>query len=222
MRRFSYLVAALSAIPAFSHDVITTNLTWNNEISRLVYRHCASCHHPGGSAMSLLTYEDARPWAKAIRNEVLKRRMPPFDAVKGVGEFRDDPSLSPPEMDLVVSWVEGGAPEGDPSAPPPKPVWRETRALPPSKARGLRVSHSLVLARPITLYGIVPEGALEVTACLPDQTVRRLIWIRDFRPRWNRAYVFRAPLPLPKGTRIMVYSASGAAAQLLTTRPPAP
>ena len=64
--------------------------------------------------MPLLTYEQARPWAKAIRDEVLNRRMPPWDAVKGVGQFRDDPSLTQPEMDLLVSWVEGGAPEGNP------------------------------------------------------------------------------------------------------------
>src|SRR5260370_42137389 len=87
----------LAAVRAPAHDPITTNLTWSKEISRVVYQHCAACHRPGGSAFSLMTYEDARPWAKAIRDEVLNRRMPPWDAVKGVGEFRDDPSLSLPE-----------------------------------------------------------------------------------------------------------------------------
>ena len=82
--------------------------------------------------MSLLTYEEARPWAKAIRDEVLNRRMPPWDPVKGVGQFRDDPSLSQPEMDLLVSWVEGGAPEGNPiylpAAAPSKEAADRTRA----------------------------------------------------------------------------------------------
>ncbi len=108
------LSVALFLPLAFAHDPITTNLTWSKEISRLVYRHCAGCHRPEGRAMALLTYEQARPWAKAIRDEVLNRRMPPWDAVKGVGQFRDDPSLSQSEMDLLVSWVEGGAPEGNP------------------------------------------------------------------------------------------------------------
>ena len=75
--------------------------------------------------MPLTTYADARPWAKAIRDEVLNRRMPPWDAVKGVGEFRDDPSLSQPEMDLFVNWVEGGAPEGDEIYLPPERRFEE-------------------------------------------------------------------------------------------------
>ena len=73
-----------------AHDLITTPLTWSKEISRVVYQHCAGCHREAGSAFPLITYQDARPWAKAIRDEVLNRRMPPWDAVKGVGEFRGD------------------------------------------------------------------------------------------------------------------------------------
>jgi len=78
------LSGALLLSSAWAHDPITTNLTWSKEISRLIYQHCASCHRPDGRAMSLLTYEEARPWAKAIRDEVLNRRMPPWDPVKGV------------------------------------------------------------------------------------------------------------------------------------------
>ena len=73
-----------------AHDVISTKLTWSREVSRIIYKRCASCHHEGGSAFSLMTYEEARPWAKAIKEEVLERRMPPFGAVKGFGDFRDD------------------------------------------------------------------------------------------------------------------------------------
>ncbi|MGA2594944.1 MAG: cytochrome c, partial [Bryobacteraceae bacterium] len=104
----------LSLLPlAFAHDVISTKLLWTQEISRIVYQRCANCHREGGSAMSLMTYEEARPWAKAIRDEVISRRMPPWGAVKGVGEFRGDPSLSQIEIDMIVNWVEGGAPKGD-------------------------------------------------------------------------------------------------------------
>ena len=103
----------LAAPAASAHDTITTKLLWTQEISRIVNRHCVSCHREGGAAMSLATYEDARPWAKAIRDEVLARRMPPWGAVKGVGEFRGDPSLSQIEIDMIVNWVEGGAPKGD-------------------------------------------------------------------------------------------------------------
>ena len=215
------LFVCLAALPAYCHDPITTNLTWTNEISRLVYRHCVSCHRAGGMAMSLMTYQDARPWAKAIRNEVLARRMPPFDPVKGVGEFLDDSSLTQPEIDLFVSWVEGGAPEGLPAAIPVHPPAPQPGS-PACTGKTMRVTRSIVLSGPVTLCGIYPEGALELSALLPDQTVRRLIWIPDFHPRWNRTYAFRTPVPLPKGTRVLVYSRKSAAARLITVRPPAP
>ncbi len=97
---------------AQAHDIITTKITWTKEISRLVYKRCATCHREGGSSFSLMTYEEARPWAKAIKEEVLERRMPPWEAVKGFGEFRDDRGLTQEELETISSWVEGGAPEG--------------------------------------------------------------------------------------------------------------
>jgi hypothetical protein len=209
------LALVLAALPLYGHDPITTNLTWNNDISRLIARHCASCHREGGMAMSLMTYPEARPWAKAIRNEVLARRMPPFDPVKGLGEFRDDPSLTQPEIELFVAWVEGGAPEGAPG-PPAQPVVAQAPG-PSCQGAAIRVRSSRLLMHPVTLCGILPDGPLEVTALLPDESVRRLIWIRDFHPRWNRIYVFRSPLSLPGGTRILVYSPKGADARLLIT-----
>jgi hypothetical protein len=204
------LSGALFLSTAFCHDPITTNLTWSKEVSRLVYRHCAECHRPEGRAMPLLTYEQARPWAKAIRDEVLNRRMPPWDAVKGVGQFRDDPSLTQPEMDLLVSWVEGGAPEGN-------PVYLQELArgvAPPATelpGKGIELRQSTTLTAPMVLTGIRPEGALELSAILPDRSVHHLIWIPVFRPEWNRTYYLRTPLKLPKGTKLELL---GSGAQL--------
>jgi hypothetical protein len=199
------LTGAWLAAGAWAHDPITTKLTWSKEISRVVYQHCASCHRPQGRAMPLLTYEEARPWAKAIRDEVLNRRMPPWDAIKGVGEFRDDPSLSLPEMDLLVNWVEGGAPEGDPVYLPPVPRAPEPTVEP--TMRGREVRDRLTLTAPMTLRSIRPSGAVEVVASLPGGEVKRLLWVRDFHPEWNRTYVLRTPLRLPKGTRLIIYGA---------------
>src|SRR5262249_51754070 len=179
------------------------------EISRVVYQHCATCHRPEGRAFSLLTYDEARPWAKAIRDEVLNRRMPPWDAVKGIGEFREDSSLSLPEMDLIVNWVEGGAPEGDPAFLPPTP--KKQMPEPESPASGVELRESKTLTSPVTIAGIGPAGPVEVAAVLPDGEVRRLIWVRTFRPEWNRTYWFRSPQRLPKGSRLVV---SGAGATL--------
>lgn len=73
--------------------------------------------------MSLATYDEARPWAKAIKEEVLEKRMPPWHSVKGYGEFRNAPSLTQRDVDLLVNWVEGGAPKGDDKDLPTGPLF---------------------------------------------------------------------------------------------------
>lgn len=106
------ILFALIAVTLRAHDLITTKITWTREISRLLSEKCITCHREGGSAFSLAAYRDARPWAKAIKEEVLERRMPPFGAVKGFGELLGDESLMQEQLDLISAWVEGGAPEG--------------------------------------------------------------------------------------------------------------
>ena len=103
MRTFALLVAGLGTIQA--HDIITTKITFSKEISRIIYARCATCHREGGSAFSLMKYDEARPWAKAIKEEVLERRMPPWEAIKGFAEFRDDRGLSQEELETISSWV---------------------------------------------------------------------------------------------------------------------
>src|SRR5271166_5408465 len=110
MPRVVYLIA-LSVGAVQAHDIITTKITFAKEISRLIYKRCATCHHDGGSAFSLMTYDEARPWAKAIKEEALERRMPPFGAVKGFGDLRNDIALTQEQLELLSDWVEGGAPE---------------------------------------------------------------------------------------------------------------
>src|SRR5277367_7087348 len=123
MRLLSRLAALLVVwVPLQAHDIITTPITFDREILRIIYSRCASCHRDGGSAFSLTTYAQARPWAVAIKEEVLTRRMPPWGAVKGFGDFRDDQALTPEQLELIISWVGGGVPEGEAKdlAPDPK------------------------------------------------------------------------------------------------------
>jgi hypothetical protein len=218
-------LALLFLCPAArAHDVITTKLTWTQEISRIVNKHCLNCHR-GGSAMSLATYEDARPWAKAIRDEVSARRMPPWGAVKGVGEFRGDPSLSQIEIDMIVNWVEGGAPKGDEIYLPPPPHFSaESGAQRGGRELNVMTGADLTLSAPTELSGLRPVRlaageSLEVTAYEPDGAVERLIWIRDWRPEWERTYYFLHPVRLPKGTRIAAYSGKAAEAAMVYSGP---
>ena len=110
--------------PVAAHDPITTKVTWTREMSRLMFKRCTSCHREGGSSFSLATYDEARPWAKAIKEETQSRRMPPFGAAKGFGEVRDDQALTIEQIQLISDWVEGGAPEGEPALLPEKPAWK--------------------------------------------------------------------------------------------------
>jgi hypothetical protein len=98
-----------------AHEPITTKVTFNKEVVRILERNCLACHAPGKikSDIPLTTYDDARPWAKAIKEEVLEKRMAPFQAVKGYGSFVHDYRLPQRDVELLVSWIEGGAPRGE-------------------------------------------------------------------------------------------------------------
>jgi mono/diheme cytochrome c family protein len=107
--------AAQSAQPTFSKDV-----------APVLYQHCTSCHRPGEIApMSLLTYQDARPWARAIRDNVINGVMPPWHADPAHGKFRNDRRLSDKEKQVISQWVAAGAPEGDANDLPVPPVYTD-------------------------------------------------------------------------------------------------
>src|SRR5436190_9652221 len=82
--------------------------TYAKDVAPIIYRSCASCHRPGEMApMSLLTYENVRPWAKAVKNKVVSRQMPPWFADKEHSlKFRNDTSLSESEIDTIARWVD--------------------------------------------------------------------------------------------------------------------
>ena len=95
-----------------THPRITTTLLWKKDIAPILQRRCFSCHSPNNISMSFASFTEARPWAAAIREEILTRHMPPWSAVAGYGRFQNDPSLTQGEWDLLVAWVDGGAPSG--------------------------------------------------------------------------------------------------------------
>lgn len=192
----TWLLLALLA-----HDPITTKITWDAEISRIMNRRCLSCHQ-AGSGVDLSNYDQARPWAKAIRNQVLQRRMPPWGAVKGFGDFRNDPSLTPLEIEMITQWVEGGAPEGDPAFLP-KPASPEAAA----KFQFRWSPMPRVMPHTKRLTAVRASGPTELSAVLPDGSVEHLLWIREKQANWKQPYIFREPIELPAGTRLQVTGA---------------
>lgn len=99
-----------------------TPVTFHKDVEPILERHCQGCHHPGDiGPMPLLTYEQARPWAKAIRAAVVQKKMPPWFADAAYGPYLNDRSLSKEEIQVFTSWADGGAVEGDAKdAPPPR------------------------------------------------------------------------------------------------------
>jgi Flp pilus assembly protein TadD/mono/diheme cytochrome c family protein len=107
-------------------QVMTANqpVTFNRQIAPILYNHCSSCHHVGGSGpFPLLSYADAKRWGTTIRTVTQSRYMPPWLPEPGFGNFADNRRLSVEDLELIASWVEAGMPEGDHSEAPKPPVF---------------------------------------------------------------------------------------------------
>jgi mono/diheme cytochrome c family protein len=107
-------------------DKASNTVTFAKDVAPILYKNCAACHRAGEVApMSLLSYKEARPWARSIREVVAERRMPPWLADPHFGEFSNDRRLSQQEIDTIVAWVDGGAKEGDAKDLPPAPKFSD-------------------------------------------------------------------------------------------------
>src|SRR5262245_41530644 len=102
-------IGYLAGIPALAASAVT----FNNDVLPILAKNCQGCHRPGeGAPMSLLTYGEARPWAKAIKAAVVKREMPPWFADPAF-HFANDRTLSTADIATLSSWADNGAAEGD-------------------------------------------------------------------------------------------------------------
>ena len=121
----------LSAVLAFSAPVLAADpaspqVTFSKDVAPILQEKCQQCHQPNSIApMSLITFQDTRPWARSIKQRVVSRQMPPWhiDQSVGVRKFKNDMSLSDEQIDTIARWVDAGAPEGNPKdMPPAKPL----------------------------------------------------------------------------------------------------
>src|SRR5438105_15488835 len=118
---FAAAPAAVAADARAAAPVVFTK-----DVAPILQDKCQACHQPNSIApMSLITYEETRPWARSIRNRVAARQMPPWhiDRSVGVQKFKNDMSLTDRQIDTIVRWADAGAPQGDPrDMPPPRPL----------------------------------------------------------------------------------------------------
>lgn len=153
----------------------TTPRTFTKDVAPILQARCQSCHRPGEAApMSLLTYKETRPWAKAIKEAVLTKKMPPWFADPAAGHFRNDRSLTAEETARLISWVDTGAQEGDPRDLP----------APKSFVEGWNIGQpDLVLEMP-QAYEVPPSGTIEYQyVVLPYKfTEERWVQMAEVRP----------------------------------------
>jgi hypothetical protein len=100
-------------------------VTFTKHIAPILQNRCEECHRPGGMApMSLVKYEETRPWAKAIKEKSIKREMPPFHATGAVGRYHNDPRLTDAEIATISKWVDSGAVKGEAKDMPAPRAWK--------------------------------------------------------------------------------------------------
>ena len=118
--------------PLIAGDGVNQPVTFAKDVAPILQDKCQECHRKGSMApMSLVTYEETRPWAKAIRERVVTRKMPPWhlDKTVGIQHFQNDMSLTDEQIATIVRWVDAGAPLGDPKDMPPAEAVARRRRL---------------------------------------------------------------------------------------------
>jgi hypothetical protein len=156
-------------------------VTFAKDVAPIFQEKCQTCHRPGEVApFSLLTYQDARPWVRAIRQKVLARQMPPWhiDKTVGIQKFKNDRSLSNEQIDTIVQWIDAGAPMGNPRDLPPAKAWDNTNAW---KLAGQFGEPELVVrSTPYTMDALTQDKWWKPVV---DVSLNEIRWVRAIETR---------------------------------------
>ena len=165
---------SLSAAPA-----VAATPTFARDVAPILYKSCVECHRPNAMApMSLLTYEDARPWARAVKQKVVAREMPPWGADPAVGTYTNDPSLTQAQIATIAAWVDGGAPLGNPGDLP----------APPAFTDGWSIGKPDLIFTMQQPFTVPPDGSVPYTYMTIPTGLKEDIWIKgvELRPTDRR------------------------------------
>jgi mono/diheme cytochrome c family protein len=189
-----------------AHDPITTKVTFNKEVIRILSRRCQGCHRTGGYApMAFETYDDVRPWAKAIKEEILERRMPPWNAAQGFADFANDRSLTALETELLVDWVEGGVPIGDVKDLPKAKAGGNTLEKPGLVVEG-ESSPPVKTQRWISGWWFrPPSGAVQSAEFWIEDAAKKRIYLGNWVPPEQQVeWPDGTAQALPAGSRVLI------------------
>ena len=155
-------------------------LTYHKDVEPILLDKCQGCHRPGEIApMSFVTYEELRPWAKAIKTAVATRKMPPWFANKQHGHFANDWSLTDPQIETITKWVDAGAPQGSPKDAPKAKNWVEGWSI---------ATPDLVVEMP-SAFPIPANGKVDYQYIVMPTGLAQDTWIQmaEIRPTYRSA-----------------------------------
>jgi len=202
---FSSVVAVVSAIQmtplAQTSRPGADAPTFTRDIAPILYANCVECHRAGEIApMSLITYAEVRPWAKAIERQVASGVMPPWHADAPHGTFRNERRLTEAQKDLIDRWVSAGAPEGNPADLPPAPAF----------AAGWRIGQPDAVFEMQEEYAVPAKGTIQYEHFYIPTNITEEKWLQAIEARpGNRSLVhhvlvyYEAPPDRPRGQPVL-------------------
>ena len=168
--------------------------TFNKDVLPILQKHCQICHRPGEVApMPLLTYQDARPWARAIKTQVAARKMPPWFADAAYGHFQNERGLTEQEVRTIETWVEAGSPEGDARDKPAPIAWNDGWNIRPDAIFQMPDPYTVPVRGTLDyLYVVIPTGftkdtwvtAAEIRPGAPSVVHHALAVVRPPGSKW--------------------------------------
>jgi hypothetical protein len=179
--RLEAVVAASLSVLACRAATNPPPVTFDKDVAPILEKKCQGCHRPGEAApFSLLTYEQARPWAKAMKEAVRLKKMPPWFADPHYGKFSNDYSLAPKEVDTIAAWADAGAPQGDPKDLP----------APVSFVEGWSIPKPDVVFQPPRPFEIPASGTIEYQKIIVPSGFTEDKWVQfaEARPG-DRAHI---------------------------------
>jgi len=185
-------VAALAA---------SNNVTFNKDVLPVLQKNCQECHRPGEVApMSLLTYSEARPWAKALKAAVVTQKMPPWFADPQYGHFANDRRLSPEEIEVISAWADNGSPEGD----------AKDKPAPLTFAAGWKIKPDMVIEMP-EAFPIPAKGTINYQYIRVKGNITQDLWVEgaEMRPSNPKVLHHGKVWVVPPGSKWMAEAVPG-------------
>jgi hypothetical protein len=193
---FSIAPLSKAGQPQNSNSQTQREVTFTKDVAPIVFKECAYCHRPGEVApFSLLSYREARPWARSIRQAVVQRKMPPWHADSHYGDYANQRTLTDKEIQTIVSWIDGGAVEGNPADLPAIPQFTD----------GWQIGTPDLVLSMKEPYAVPAKGTIPwVTLEGEDYEFKEDVWVQAIEVRpGNRAVVHHATVQGAGGTEYL-------------------